>query len=71
MTDLPRDPRIPDLVSVTEAAVELDMTPQGVRKAAARGQLLGAKVGGTWVFRRAVIDRAKARRRPEPPANEH
>lgn len=38
------------------------MTRQGVRKAAARGQILGSKVGEVWVFRPAVVERAKAAR---------
>ncbi|MEU5157269.1 helix-turn-helix domain-containing protein [Glycomyces sp. NPDC021274] len=65
---LPEDRHIPPLMSVTEAADELDMTPQGVRKAAARGQILGRKVGSTWVFRRVTVERAKAQRTGRLPA---
>lgn len=49
-------------MSVPEVAEELNMTRQGVRKAAARGQILGAKVGEVWVFRPAVVERAKLAR---------
>ena len=62
MTELPQDPEIPPLMSVPEVAEELGMTRQGVRKAAARGQILGAKVGEVWVFRPAVVKRAKKAR---------
>lgn len=60
VTEPPRDPRIPDLVSLTEAAEILGISRQGAHKRADRGQLLGAKVGGTWVFRRVVVEAAKS-----------
>lgn len=63
MTQLPQDRHIPPLMSVTEAAAELNMTPQGLRKAASKGQVLGQKVGGTWVFRRALVERVSVRRK--------
>lgn len=56
MPELPRDKQIPDLVSVTEAAAILGMTRQAVLLRAGAGQLLGAKVGSTWVFRRKVVE---------------
>jgi hypothetical protein len=54
----PRDPKIPDLVSAAEAAAILHVSRQTVVLRAVGGSLLGAKVGGTWVFRRAVIEQA-------------
>lgn len=58
----PRDPKIPDLVSAVEAAAMLGVTRQAIQLAANEGRLLGAKVGATWVFRRAVVEQAaKAR----------
>lgn len=63
MTTPPRDRHIPDLVSATEAAEILGVTRQAIQLAANNGQLLGAKVGSTWVFRRAVVERAAAERR--------
>lgn len=60
----PRDPRIPDLVSATEAAEILGISRQAVNLRASRGQLLGAQVGTTWVFRRTVVEAA----RPAPTA---
>jgi hypothetical protein len=58
----PRDRHIPDLVSAAEAAAILGITRQAVQLAANNGQLLGAKVGSTWVFRRVVVERAAAGR---------
>lgn len=40
--------RMPKLVSVTEAAELLRITPQAVRQKLAAGHLPGTKVGGTW-----------------------
>lgn len=54
-----RDPKIPDLLSLTEAAEMLGISRQAVHKRAMRGQLLGAQVGGTWVFRRVVVEAAR------------
>jgi len=56
---LPRDRHIPDLVSVTEAAQMLAVSRQAIHKMARKGQLLGARAGTTWVFRRAVVQRAR------------
>ncbi len=55
-----RDPRIPDLVSLTEAAEILHITRQAAHLRAQNGQLKGALVGKTWVFRRAVVEAARA-----------
>jgi excisionase family DNA binding protein len=62
----PRDRRIPDLVSATEAAAILGVTRQAVQLMANNGQLLGAKVGKTWVFRRALVEKAAGDRREAP-----
>lgn len=62
MSQAPRDRQIPDLVSATEAADMLGVSRQAIQLMANNGQLLGAKAGKTWVFRRAVVDRAKAER---------
>ncbi|TDC63864.1 DNA-binding protein [Micromonospora sp. KC207] len=59
MPTMPRDPRIPDLVSATEAAEILGISRQAVNLRASRGQLLGAQVGTTWVFRRAIVEAAR------------
>jgi hypothetical protein len=63
----PRDPKIPDLVSATEAAAMLGRTRQAVQLAANEGRLLGAKVGETWVFRRAVVEKVVKDRQDDPP----
>jgi excisionase family DNA binding protein len=54
-----RDPKLPELVSASEAAVLLGISRQAVLKRAERGQLLGAQAGTTWVFRRAVVEAAR------------
>lgn len=59
MPATPRDSKIPDLVSATEAAEILGITRQAVNLRASRGQLLGAQVGTTWVFRRVVVEAAR------------
>jgi len=67
MTSPPRDRHIPDLVSATEAAALLDVSRQAVQLMANNGQLVGAKVGSTWVFRRVVVERAAAERTQAAP----
>jgi hypothetical protein len=62
MSPPPRDRHIPDLVSATEAANLLGVTRQAVQLMANNAQLLGAKVGNTWVFRRVVVEREAAER---------
>jgi excisionase family DNA binding protein len=59
----PRDRHIPDLVSATEAAEMLGVTRQAVQLMANNGQLPGAKVGNTWVFRRVLVERAADERK--------
>lgn len=63
MSSEPRDPRIPDLVSLQEAADLLGISKQAVHKRAEHGQLLGARAGNAWVFRRALVEAA---RQPAP-----
>lgn len=61
MTDtLPRDAKIPDLVSLRQAADILGMSKQAAHKRAMRGQLVGAQVDGAWLFRREVVEAARA-----------
>lgn len=54
-----RDPKIPDLVDLTEAAAILGISRQAAHKRATKGQLSGATAGGTWVFRRSVVEAAR------------
>jgi len=65
----PRDRHIPDLVTLTEAAQILGVVRQYAHRLAERGELTGAQVGTTWVFRRAVVQRLAAQRATTPPAN--
>jgi hypothetical protein len=41
----------------------LGVTRQAVQLMANNGQLLGAKAGATWVFRRALVEAEAGRRR--------
>jgi excisionase family DNA binding protein len=50
-----RDPKIPDLVSKAEAAEILGISHQAVQQMVDKGRLRGAKIGSTWVFRRAAV----------------
>lgn len=54
-----RDPRIPDLVSLREAAALLGITKQAAHLRVQKGQLRGAQIDGAWVFRRTVIEAAR------------
>lgn len=58
MEDPPRDPRIPDLVGLQEAARIMGVSKQAAHKMVMKAQLKGARVGKstTWVFRRSVVD---------------
>lgn len=51
-----RDPKIPDLVSKAQAAEILGISHQAVQQMVDKGRLKGAKVGSTWVFRRAAVE---------------
>ncbi|WP_320069589.1 helix-turn-helix domain-containing protein [Micromonospora sp. RTGN7] len=61
----PRDPRIPDLVSLQEAADILGISKQAVHKRIKAAQLVGAQVGSAWVFRRSVVEAARPAPAPE------
>lgn len=67
VTKPPRDRRIPDLMTLVDAAKRLSLTREGLHKAAKAGRILGAEIGrGVWVFRRSVIE-AEAKDRKLPP----
>lgn len=54
------DARIPDLVSVREAALILGISRQAVLKMIDGGRLPGRKVGTAgWVMRRATVERMR------------
>jgi excisionase family DNA binding protein len=57
MADPPRDSRIPDLVSLHEAATIIGVTRQYAHRIVMRGELRGARIGTTWVFRRAAVEK--------------
>ena len=46
---------MPEMLSVAEAAAELEVTPQAVRQRLASGSLAGTKVGGTWYVPRSAL----------------
>lgn len=51
-------PPVPPLLSVTEAAEEIGVSPQAVRLRLEAGTLPGTKVGATWVVPAAAIGQA-------------
>lgn len=53
-----RDPRIPDLVSLRQAAEILGISKQAAHKRVTKGQLQGIQVDGAWLFRRTVVEKA-------------
>lgn len=54
------DARIPDLVSVREAALILGISRQAVLKMIDGGRLPGRKVGTAgWVMRRSTVERMR------------
>ena len=56
----PRDRHIPDLVSLAEAAAMLRVSKQYLHRQYVRtGTLRGAQVGGTYVFRRAAVEKLR------------
>ncbi len=65
MADPPRDPRIPDLVSLHEAAEILGYTRQYTHRIVMRGELRGARIGTTWVFRRTAVEKYRKARDEE------
>jgi excisionase family DNA binding protein len=50
------DPDIPDLVNLTDAAKILNVAKSRAHVLVQDGKLPGQKVGGTWVFRRALVE---------------
>ena len=58
MTEPKPDPRIPDLVSLRQAAEILHISKQAAHKRATKGQLQGKQIDGAWLFRRDVVERA-------------
>lgn len=57
VTKPPRDRHIPDLVSLAEAADIMGVSRQAAHKMVAKGQLRGARIGTTWVFRKIVVEK--------------
>lgn len=51
-----RDPYIPELLSMAQAAERLQLTKQGVHRRYVQGQLPGAQIGNAIVFRAQLID---------------
>jgi excisionase family DNA binding protein len=58
-----RDRLIPDLVSLAEAADIMGVSRQAAHRMVIKGQLHGAQVGGTWVFRKAVVEQMPKHRK--------
>lgn len=51
-----RDPYIPELLSMAQAAERLQLTKQGVHRRYTLGQLPGAPAGNAIVFRAQLIE---------------
>jgi len=65
MADPVRDPEIPDLLSLQEAATELGYaSKQALLNRVDRGEIACARVGTTYAFRAALIAELKAAERP-------
>jgi hypothetical protein len=63
MTSPPRDRQIPDLVTLAEASRKLGLSKAYIhRQYVTPGVLRGALIGGTWVFRRAAVERLRDQR---------
>ena len=56
------DRHMPELVNLNGAAEILGVRAQYVHRLAERGQLVGQKVGASWMFRRAVVERFREQR---------
>jgi excisionase family DNA binding protein len=58
--------RVPQLLSVSEAAVELGVSPQAIRQRLDTGTMAGTKIGSTWAIPRVEVRRLKAASVPSP-----
>jgi len=56
------DRRFPKVLNLNGAAEVLGVSPQYVHRLAERGELVGAKIGASWFFRRIVVERARDQR---------
>lgn len=56
------DRHIPKLLNLNGAAAVLGVSPQYVHRLAERGELPGAKIGASWMFRRVVVERLRDQR---------
>ncbi|WP_139263553.1 helix-turn-helix domain-containing protein [Geodermatophilus africanus] len=52
--------RVPHLLSVSEAAVALGISPQAIRQRLDIGTIAGTKIGSTWAIPQAEVHRLKA-----------
>jgi excisionase family DNA binding protein len=61
-----------DLLSVPQAAAELDVTEGRIRQLLYSGMLKGERIGWQWVIERAEVERYKTERRPpgRPPKSD-
>lgn len=59
------DRHMPKLLNLNGAAEVLGVSPQYAHRLAERGELVGAKIGASWLFRRTVVERLRAQRNGE------
>lgn len=65
------DRRMPRVLNLQGAAELLHVSPQYVHRLAEAGRLVGVKVGSSWFFREAVVERFRDQRQKNaPPAAE-
>lgn len=60
------DRHMPKLLNLNGAADLLGVSAQYVHRLAERGELVGAKIGSSWVFRRTVVEKLDRQRRCIP-----
>lgn len=56
------DRHMPKLLNLNGAANLLGISPQYVHRLAERGELIGAKIGASWMFRHVVVERYRDQR---------
>jgi hypothetical protein len=55
---------VPELLSVSEAAAELGVSPQAIRQRLDGGTVAGTKIGGTWAVLHSDVRRLQAGKVP-------
>jgi excisionase family DNA binding protein len=56
------DRHMPKLLNLNGAAEVLGVSAQYAHRLAERGELVGVKIGASWLFRRVVVERLRDQR---------